>query len=231
MMRVFIGVDQRQLLAYSVARHSIEQTASKPVSITPLILRQLPLQRRGLTEFTFARYLVPWLCHYEGAALFLDADTLCMGDISALPWDTTHSVCVVPHDTVVKNGQQVSVRFERPSVMLFNCTKCKRLTPEYIERGKPQSFEWADSVGDLPREWNHLVGYDSPDAEVKLAHFTMGIPCFPETQNDDFAAEWQQTATTAFATCSWAEIMGGSVHAAYKQPPQTAAFLRAQGFR
>lgn len=230
MMRVFIGVDERQPLAYSVARHSIEQAASKPVAITPLILRQLPMQRRGLTDFTYTRYLPPWLCNYEGAALFVDADIVCMGDIAELPWNTPHSVCVVPHDMVTKNGQPVSVRFERPSVMLFNCAACRRLTPDYIATGKPQSFDWADSVGELPREWNHLVGYDTP-SPAKLAHFTMGIPCFDETKGDEYASEWQQAANAAFATCGWSEIMGGSVHAQFKQTPQMSTFLRAQGFR
>jgi len=215
-MRVFIGFDERQPIAYNVASLSMAVKASRPVSITPLIYRQIPLKRTGLTKFTFTRYMVPFLCGYEGAALFVDGDVLCRGDVADLPWNSEHAVSVVPHDTVEKEGQRVSVRFERPSVMLFNCAKCRKLTPDYIETGAPQSFEWAESVGELPKAWNHLVGYDSPQ-DAKLVHFTQGIPCFPETQNDEYAKEWQEIAQMSCSTVSWDEIMGPSVHAQWKK--------------
>jgi hypothetical protein len=129
----------------------------------------------------------------------------------------------VPHTTVPKGSEIVSVQFERPSVMLFNCAECKRLTPEYIETGKPQSFDWADAIGHLPKEWNHLVGYDPP-GPAKLVHFTQGIPCFPETQQDEYAAEWQAAMQSLASTVPWAEIMGNSVHARWKRQPKTNSF-------
>jgi hypothetical protein len=175
------------------------------VSITKLILNQLPLKRVGLTEFTFSRYLVPYLCNYEGRALFVDADILCRADIYDLP-ETDEAVSVV----VNKNK---SLTYERPSVMLFNCAGCRDLTPEYIETGNPQTLEWAGSVGELPAVWNHLVGYDEPDPEAKIAHFTQGIPCFPETKDSEFAEEWKAEHRMMNGTVSWAEIMGNSVHA------------------
>lgn len=229
-LRVFIGYDPRQPVAYNIAQASIARRCSVPVSITPLILSQLPVQRRGLTEFTFSRYLVPWLCNYQGPALFVDADILCMGDIDELPWETDHAVSVVKHATVTKNGQQVNVQFERPSVMLFNCDQCPPLSLDLIEHGTPQKLEtWAHSVGELPREWNYLVGYDTGGG-AKLAHFTQGIPIFPETEKDEFAAEYRAEMELAGSTCSWQEIMGNSVHAKWKQKPAIASFLQLQGF-
>lgn len=229
-LRVFIGFDPRQPVAYNVAQASIIRNSSRPVSITPLILSQLPLKRRGLTEFTFSRYLVPYLCGYEGHALFVDADILCMGDIAELPWDTEAAVSVVKHTTVTKGGQIVNVQFERPSVMLFNCDQCPPLSLELIENGTPQKLEtWAHSVGELPREWNYLVGYDTGGG-AKLAHFTQGIPIFEETQNDEYAAQWLEMAKWCGESCSWTEIMGNSVHAKWKQKPAIASFLQLQGF-
>lgn len=225
---VFIGVDERQPIAYTVARASIEAHSSRPVAITPLLIRQLPITRRGLTDFTFARYLVPWLCNYEGHALFVDADILCRGDIAELPWEAAEPVSVVHHTTVQKNGETVSTVFERPSVMLFNNAKCRMLTPEYIQHGKPHTLEWAAPLGELPREWNYLVGYDT-GGNAKLAHYTMGIPCFEETCRDEFADEWAAIAQRAQMTCSWAEIMGNSVHARWKQKPAVMPFLKMQG--
>ncbi len=216
MLRVFIGYDDRQPIAYNVAAFSVARNASKPVAITPLIYERLPLKRTGLTKFTFTRYLVPFLCGYEGWALFIDADTLCLGNVAELPWETANSVSVVPHAYVRKNERMVSVHFERPSVMLFNCAASRKLTPEYIEVGKPQSLDWAESIGELGREWNHLVGYDTP-GPAKLIHFTQGIPCFPETRDDEYANEWMEHLRAMNSTVSWEEIMGPSVHAQWKR--------------
>lgn len=214
--RIFIGFDDRQPIAYNVAQMSIALRSSKPVAITPLIYETLPVKRTGLTKFTYTRYAVPYLCNYEGHALFVDADVLCMGDVAELPWDSDHAVSVVPHTYVEKDGKPFSVHFERTSVMLFNCGKCQKLTLEEIESGKPQMLSWAPSVGTLPPEWNHLVGYDTPKP-TKLAHFTQGIPCFEETKGDEFAAEWMKTLEKACSTVSWEEIMGPSVHAQWKK--------------
>ena len=74
MLRVFIGYDDRQPVAYNVLQFSIATRSSRPVTITPLIINQLPIKRTGLTPFTFSRFLVPWLCDYQGTALFLDID-------------------------------------------------------------------------------------------------------------------------------------------------------------
>lgn len=228
-LRVFIGVDPRQPIAYTVARASIEEHASRPVAITALKLSQLPITRRGLTDFTFARYLVPWLCEFEGHALFVDADILARGDINELPWGAPEPVSVVMHSSVLKHGERVGVAFERPSVMLFNCSLCTMLTPEYVQNGKPHSLEWANPVGELPHEWNYLVGYDS-GSEAKIAHFTMGIPCFEETSRDEFADEWAAIAQRAQMSCSWEEIMGTSVHARWKRSqPEALSFLKMQG--
>lgn len=174
------------------------------MSVTKLILEQLPLKRVGLTSFTFSRYLVPYLCDYQGRALFVDADILCRADIYDLP-ETDEAVSVV-------TNQDPALRYERPSVMLFNCAGCRDLTPGYIETGNPQTLEWAGSVGELPAVFNHLVGYDAPNPEAKIAHFTQGIPCFPETKDSEFAEEWKAEHRMMNGTVSWLEIMGTSVH-------------------
>lgn len=204
-MRIFIGRDPRQPIGPQVLAHSITTRASAPVAITQLVLSQLPIKRSGLTEFTFSRYLVPWLCNYEGQALFLDADILCLCDVKEL-FD------IAPKDAVcvVKNRH----RFEWPSVMFFNNEKCKRLTPEFIddETSKPMSFGWADTVGELPAEYNHLVGYDEPKA-AKIVHYTAGLPCWPETWNCPYSEEWRAEFKACNSTVSWDVLMGRSVHA------------------
>lgn len=203
-LRIFIGVDPRQPIAYFALQASIIRKATKPISITPLILSQLPMKRRGLTEFTYSRFLVPYLCGYYGNALFLDADMIVLDDVCKLfdLYDESYAV------QVVKN----QLKFEWPSLMLFNNEKCRDLTIDMIETGNPFSFAWGD-VGELPAEWNHLVGYDKPREDAKLVHFTQGIPVFPEVEDCEYAQEWKAEHQAMNSTVSWKEIMGGSVHA------------------
>ena len=205
-MRIFIGSDPRQPIAVQVLMHSIYARASKPVSITPLVLSQLPITRRGLTEFSISRYLVPFLCDFRGKAIFLDADMLCLGDICELEQLAQPLAAV----SVVKNLR----KFEWPSVMVFDCSMCQTLQPAWVDSREtnPASLSWAKQIGSLPTEWNHIVGYDPKRTDAKLVHFTAGIPCWPETKDCEYATEWQAERRACNGTVSWEELMGKSVH-------------------
>jgi hypothetical protein len=207
-LRVFIGYDPRQPLAYSVLQHSIVKNSSKPVAITPLILSQLPIKRRGLTEFTFSRFLVPWLCNFKGKAVFLDADMVVTGDIAELFSDEADDMSAV----LVMQDQ---ARFEWGSVMLFRCGSCLKLTPEFIdnEENNLLDLSWAPYIGHLPAEWNHCAGYMKAK-EAKLYHFTQGIPCWYETQGLSEDTIWHEAKKAATHTVPWRDLMGTSVHAA-----------------
>jgi len=202
-VRVFVGVDPRQPIAFHVLCSSIMRRASVPVSITPLVLFQLPIDRCGLTEFTFSRYLVPYLCNYEGQAIFMDSDMLVVGDVAEL--STDEAVSCVHHQ-----GHE----YEAPSMMVFDNAKCRELTPEYIEQRTPQTFEWAESVGALDPNWNFLVGYEEPREGIKLLHYTQGIPEYKECRKCDFADVWFQEKDAMLHAVSWIEIMGQSRHVA-----------------
>jgi len=176
------------------------------VQITPLMLSQLPISRRGLTEFTFSRFLVPYLCGYVGSALFMDADMVVSGDVAELI-DSAD----LAYDVQVMHEQD---RFEWASLMLFNNARCTVLTPEYIDdtEHNPLELTWARSIGDIPREWNHCVGYEPP-RDAKLYHYTQGIPCWPETSGLPEDEVWHKALDAATYTVTWKELMGHSVHA------------------
>ena len=208
MNRIFIGYDHRQPISYNVLQSSIIRRTTEPVSISPLILNTLPITRQGLTPFTFSRFMVPYLCNYEGWALFLDIDMLVLSDISELfkCADDKYSVMVSKNEH----------KFEWASAILFNCSKCKELTPDYVQTAKGlHSISWLkdEQIGDLPREWNHLVGYDKKRPDAKLAHYTQGIPAFPETETSEYANEWMEEAKFCQSSMSWVYLMGNSVHA------------------
>jgi hypothetical protein len=212
MIRVFIGYDSREAVAYSVLAYSIRARASAPVSIAPLRLGDLktvltrerhPLQS---TDFSFSRFLTPYLSDYTGWSVFMDCDMLMLRDIDKL-WrlrDDRYAVMVVQHDHVpnesVKFLGEPQTTYEKKnwsSVMLFNNARCRALTPDYVNRApglELHQFKWLESedlIGALPHEWNHLVGYDPPNTNVALVHFTLGGPYFPEHADCEYADEWR----------------------------------------
>lgn len=144
---------------------------------------------------------------FKGISLFLDADMVVMDDIHKLQevFTDNHAVYVAQH-------QQ---RFEWPSMMLFNNEKCQTLTPQWIddEANQPQKLGWAESIGHIPQEWNFCVGYDEYKPDMKLAHFTQGIPFFPECRHCDYAGHWWTEHDSMNGSVSWLELMGKSVHA------------------
>jgi hypothetical protein len=206
--RIFIGVDQRQPVAWVVLANSIIRHASVPVAITPLMLETLPIKRRGLTTFTYSRFLVPYLCGFRGRALFLDADMLVRGDIQEV-WDA----CDYSKSVYVMQEQE---RFEWPSMMFFNCESCQQLTPEYVENTANSLFDlaWAEhGIGTIPADWNHAVGYRTPRKDAKLYHFTKGLPIWPETKGNPEDDIWMKEAKIAISSCSYGDLMGNSIHA------------------
>jgi hypothetical protein len=213
-LRIFIGYDHRQAVAYNVLQFSILRRCSKPVAITPLVLPTLPMTRKGLTPFTFSRFLTPWLGGYQGWAMFMDIDYLCLADLAELFALTDDRYAAM----VSKNVK----RFEWASMILFNCghPANRILTPDYVEDPKqckaPHGLDWLpeELVGDLPREWNHLVGYDPPRSDAKLVHYTQGMPIFPETAGSEYTEEWKAEHQAANQTRGWQELMAHSVHSA-----------------
>ena len=199
MLRIFIGYDPAEIAAYHVLSHSILTRSSQPVSITPLVLSQLPETRRGSTEFAFSRFLVPWLCDYEGQALFMDCDILCLGDIAEVFDSQGHAVSVVKHDyrpqnetKFLGNAQLCYPRKCWSAVMLFDNSKCRELTPEYVKRASGaelHQFAWTQDIGSLDEKWQYIVGH-SKTPDPKLIHFTEGGPWFPEYRGCEYSAEW-----------------------------------------
>ena len=208
-LNVFIGYDPRQPVAFQVAAHSAWSKTKAPcMSLHRLTLANLPLTRRGLTEFTYSRFLAPYLCGFQGISLFLDSDVLVRADLAEL---LAYPMMEPATPVFVVQGPR---RFEWASVMVFNNALCTILTPEYLQNPQlnPLKFEWAQTVGTLPADWNHLVGYDAPMANAKIVHFTAGIPIWEETKHCEYAEEWRKTAKHSMSSVSFEALMGQSVH-------------------
>lgn len=214
MLKLFLGYDKRESVAYHVCSHSILKRSSIPVSITPLnrdCLRGFFSRPRGpydSTDFAITRFLVPFLCDFQGFSVFMDGDMLCLGDVAELANYCTlmdkygTAVRVVKHEYVpteeTKFLGNVQTKYEKKnwsSVMVFNNSLCTALTPDYIEKApglELHQFRWCEphQVSNLPAAWNCLVGVQEVK-EPRLLHFTKGTPCFPEYRDQDYAELWQ----------------------------------------
>jgi hypothetical protein len=211
MINIFIGYDGREAAAFNVLAHSIHRRASVPVTIAPLMLSQLqgvfhrerhPLQS---TDFSFSRFLAPYLSDYAGWSIFMDCDMLMLDDIARL-WslrDDRYAVLVVKHDHQPRESikflgapQTAYGKKNWSSVMMFNNARCGALTPDYVNTASGlelHQFKWLEGdhqIGELPSRWNHLVGYQAPNENVSLVHYTLGGPYFAGYEHCEHAAAW-----------------------------------------
>ncbi len=213
---VYVGWDSRENIAYEVCRRSLVTRATVPVTVIPL--RQDELTARGLyhrppdplasTEFTYTRFLVPYLAGYEGWALFCDCDFLWLADIKhliALADDRFAAMCVHhdhrPPESTKMDGkiQTVFPRKNWSSMVLYNCGHAanRALTPELINRESGaflHRFRWLGDglVGAVPETWNWLEGWCEKPARghPAVVHFTRGGPWFENWKNVDYAELW-----------------------------------------
>jgi hypothetical protein len=209
---IYIGYDPRESVAFHTLAHSILRRASVPISIAPLAqsqLRGVYRRTRGpteSTEFSLTRFLVPHLSGFSGWSLFMDCDMLCRVDIAELMKQTERqadkAVLVCKHDYVPKTQRkfldQVQTRYPRKnwsSLMIFNNARCRSLSPDYVNSASGlelHRFAWIEdaAIGELPLEWNWLVGEYAYNPAVKMVHFTIGGPYFAAYRDCDYAAEW-----------------------------------------
>lgn len=211
MIRIFIGYDPNETIACHVLAHSIMTRSSQPVSITPLIKRQLVAYTRERaenesTEFSLTRFLVPWLCGFEGHAIFMDCDMLMLDDIADL-WKykkLSSAVHLVKHDHVPTEetkflGQKQTAypRKNWSSVMLFDCKKNHSLSPKFINETAHQNlhrFSWLldKEIGELPDKWNYLADVQPTinHENISNIHYTLGGPYFRDTRNCAYSDIW-----------------------------------------
>jgi lipopolysaccharide biosynthesis glycosyltransferase len=207
MLRIFIGYDSREAECADVLAYSLRKHASISLDIRYLKLAELDFDRPRdplqSTEFTYTRFLVPSLCHYQGKAIFMDCDMLCLSDIKELDdLDmSTYALRVVKHDhqptSTVKMDGQVQTAYPRKnwsSLMIMNCSLLRLWTKEVVET---QSGAYLhrfqdipdELIGDIPRTWNTL---DWMDENTKLIHYTSGGPWFDQCKDHAFGEIWRK---------------------------------------
>ena len=137
----------------------------------------------------------------------MDSDVLVRCDIAELGKmcnlaNAYKAVYVVKHnydpkDSVKFLGEK-QTKYEKKnwsSVMLFNNGRCRNLTTGYVNTAPGldlHQFKWTSDgqVGELDKNWNHLVGEYPPNPEAKIVHFTRGGPWFRDYEDCEFSKEW-----------------------------------------
>lgn len=214
-LKIFIGLDTHWPECAFVLGKSIKERATVETEICMLRLKLLekspphgidfkrphdPLQS---TEFTYTRFLVPYLCNYEGIALFLDSDMLCFADIKQiLPESNQKALYVVKHihepTEPTKMGglpQSPYPRKNWSSLMLMNCSKLKLWTKEFVENATGKQLHRFEGIPDEEIEglnpyWNCLDWF--VENYTKILHYTSGGPWIdsPECKNHPYAKLW-----------------------------------------
>ena len=209
---IFIGYDPREATVFHVCANSIIRTSTSPVSIVPVALNLFKdyseTHTDGSNHFIYTRFLVPYLMHWCGHAIFIDGDMVVRSDITEL-WNLRNSmfdVQVVKHDYKTKMPvkylgakNEDYPRKNWSSVILWNCNSFPNriLTPEYIMQATGKElhrFTWLDDnrIGELPKEWNWLPDEYGTNPNAKLLHYTLGAPSFHEFANTPMADEWHK---------------------------------------
>lgn len=215
-MKAFIGWDSREELAFQVCERSLRLNATVPLDVWPL--KQNELRERNLywreqdplssTEFSFTRFLVPYLTGYSGWALFCDCDFLFRRNIKALQdyCDPNVAVYVVKHNyqptETHKMDGCVQTQYPRKnwsSFMWMNCghPAMQALTLDVVNNQSGlylHRFEWLNDeyIGELPVKFNYLEGWYTQDDEPDplAVHFTRGGPWFKEWVDVEYGQDW-----------------------------------------
>lgn len=237
-LSIWIGYDSREAVCSDVCAHSIKKRTSANLDIKYLKHRDLRQSgkfarpwlvdapsgnlidmidgKQFSTEFSHTRFLVPALMHYQGWALFMDADMICLSDINKLfaMADEKYAVMCVKHNhkvsgesTKMDGRQQLSYfRKNWSSFVLWNCghQANRQMTEDrvnFMKGSDLHAFSWLtdDLIGSIPFTYNFISGISPklptnsagfPAGKPDVIHYTEGGPWFEECQDVPYGGLW-----------------------------------------
>lgn len=191
-VKIFIGSGEASLIERKTAIHSLRKHTTRDLDIyvfngthnsvrlndgeaflAPMSLR---VKYRNITEFSLYRYLIPELCNYQGKAIYIDSDTVCLSDIGELL------------DTQMDGAHFLAKAFPGEelwamSVMLIDCQRCRFNLEGTITEVDAGVYSMKDfscmsprflahhpyTIGRLDPMWNV---FDQWDDGTKLIHYS-----------------------------------------------------------
>lgn len=193
---VYIGSGEASTLERKVLIHSLKKNTRRKLVIhvfngthnaleteghlPQMLPMPLNVKYANVTEFSNYRFLIPSLCNFEGRAIWLDSDMLCIGDISEL-YDTDMG----DYDFLAKKSAYGLAETDQwgLSVSLFDCRKAKFDVAKYFSEIGEKYYTYGDlhqmtpkflsfhpfKIGPMDPKWND---FDFFDKETKLIHYT-----------------------------------------------------------
>jgi len=190
-IRVFIGSGEASLIERKVAIYSLRKHTKRAIDIyvlngthnaierndqDPVLApMSLKIKYRNVTEFSLYRYLIPEICNYQGRAVYIDSDTVCLSDIGELfEADLAGSAFLTKRESAETWGL---------SVMLIDCEECRFDLETYCTEIDQGLYNYSDftqmssrflqyhrfSIAELDPNWNV---FDFCDSNTKLIHYT-----------------------------------------------------------
>lgn len=193
---VFIGSGEASLLERKVLIHSLKKHSKRSLDIRvfngthdtleteyslPQALRlPLGIKYSNITEFSNYRFLIPQLCGFEGRAIWLDSDMLCLSDIGELFDTQMNGFDLLAKENAYAKRSNTDWGL---SVSLFDCSSAKFDLSKYFDEIDKKLYSYADlhqmtpkflslhpfKVGPLDPKWND---FDFLDKKTKLIHYT-----------------------------------------------------------
>lgn len=230
---VYIGWDSREPFASEVAKSSLLRRTKCDIDIK--FLKHKELRKAGIfkrewlisfdgtrtdisdnrqfsTEYSYTRFLVPYLNNFSGFALYIDGDVFFKGKthgddiIKDLFNGIDHGAalsCVkhyhMPSEIIKSDGQEQSFYEKKnwSSVVLWDCSNPlhRILTPYTVNHSNGKwlhQFKWLNdsNVGSLEERWNWLEGYSDGKINPRIVHFTRGGCWFKEYEKSMYSDLW-----------------------------------------
>ncbi|MEC4885929.1 MAG: glycosyl transferase [Scytonema sp. PMC 1070.18] len=195
-IQVFIGSGEASLLERKVAIYSLRKHTKRELDIyvfngthnaielndgkpflSPMSLR---IKYQNVTEFSLYRFIIPQVCNYQGKAIYIDSDVICLSDIGEL-FDTP----VNDFDFLAKKDaySHKDIDLWGLSVMLINCEKCKFDLDTICDEVAKGLYTYTDfscmspaflnhnqyKISEIDAQWNVFDYYDE---NTKLIHYT-----------------------------------------------------------
>ncbi len=215
-LNIYLGYDSRHEDITDVQINSINQACQRAVNdsqcrfepeIKLLDVSKIPEYTREYanqsTEFTYSRFLIPYLENYEGFSIFIDNDFVWKQLWYEMFYflHPDNAVACVQYEyelekmSKTKMGGEENVMYPKKlwsSFMIFNNAHedCKKLTPEVVNTASGQylhQFEWTDSIDRIPDKYVFTEGMSDEDKRYHAVHYTRGGPWIKDMDCSDIS--------------------------------------------
>ena len=171
MIRCYVGYDPRDDNAYKVCTRSLRKNASVPVEIIPLY--DWELRKKGI--------------YYRGYRM--DGSGQMYDDKDNRPFSTQFSFTRFTVPLLEDYGSEWVMFMDADMMWRSDITIycANNMSGEWLH-----SLVWMreEDIGELPEEWNYLVGYSNPDINPKIVHHTLGTPDMRMKCSTEYQEEW-----------------------------------------